>query len=299
MRLMYRQWSKNRTARSWPGGDYQRRFLRVSTTDASRQEVQDAATPQLKRAMKTPGFHALMIAVLIVLSSCRPASSDAPIVDSDHYQSAEPSRDGIGKIYMGREISHVMGHLGAGWLERPEREREERTDLLVAQLPLQLDSVVADIGAGTGFFTFPIAKRVPEGVVFAVDIQQEMIDIVEMRKATLGVDNVTTVLSTIDDLRLPNGSMDVILIVDAYHEFSHPREMGKAMANALKPGGALVLVEYRAEDPSVPIKRLHKMSEEQARKEMRAVGLEWEATGDFLPQQHFLIFRKPGVSPAS
>lgn len=240
--------------------------------------------------MHTPNWPFLIVAVL---SACQPASSDAPIVHSSHYESAEPSRDGIGKIYMGREISHVMGHLGAGWLERPEREREERTDLLIERLPLRPDSIVADIGAGTGYFSFPIAERIPDGMVFAVDIQQEMLDIMETRKATLGVENITNVRGDVDDPRLPNATVDVILIVDAYHEFSQPFEMGEAMARALKPGGALILIEYRAEDPSVPIKALHKMSEEQARKEMRAIGLEWEATGDFLPQQHFLVFRKP------
>ena len=209
------------------------------------------------------------------------------------YEQVRPSRDGIGTVYMGREISHVMGHLGAAWLERPEREREERTDLLIENLPLEADDVVADIGAGTGYFSFPMASRVPDGKVLAVDIQQEMLDIIEKRRNESGIENVDTILGTETDPRLPDGAVDLVLIVDAYHEFSHPREMGRAIASALKPGGRLVLIEYRGEDPSVPIKPLHKMTEAQAKKEMSGVGLEWERTGDFLPQQHFLVFRKP------
>ena len=196
---------------------------------------------------------------------------------------------------MGREISHVMGHLGAGWLERPEREREERTDLLISRLPLEPDDVVADIGAGTGYFSFPVAARVPEGQVLAVDIQPEMLNLIEARKSETGLDNVTAVLGTVEDPNLPAAAVNLIFIVDAYHEFSHPREMGEAMVRSLVPGGKLVLIEYRGEDPRVPIKPLHKMTERQVRKEMAALGLNWLRTDDYLPQQHVLIFEKPGV----
>jgi ubiquinone/menaquinone biosynthesis C-methylase UbiE len=213
------------------------------------------------------------------------------------YEFAAASRDGIGKFYMGREISQVMGHLGAAWLERPTREREERTDLLIDNLPLKADSVVADIGAGTGYFSFGIAKRVPQGEVLAVDIQREMLDMIEARKADGPVKNVTTILGTPSDPHLPEAAVDLILIVDAYHEFSHPREMAEAMVRSLVPGGSLVLIEYRAEDPAVAIKPLHKMTAAQAIAEMRAVGLTWERTENFLPQQHFLVFRRPaGIS---
>ena len=214
--------------------------------------------------------------------------------DLNHYTEKTPSRDGIGKVYMGREISFVMGHLAAGWLERPEREREERTDLLISRLPLSPDDTVADIGAGTGFFSIPMAKRVPDGRVLAVDIQQEMLDIIDQRKRSGAPENIVTVLGSITDPNLPSNEVDLILIVDAYHEFSHPYEMGRAMVSALKPGGLLVLIEYRAEDPSVPIKPLHKMSEKQAIDEMNAIGLQHLRTEDFLPQQHFLVFEKPG-----
>jgi len=239
-----------------------------------------------------------IVFLLAVASAC----SGAPDVegagesdDSGRYSEKRASRDGIGKVYMGREISHVMGHLAAGWLERPERERQERTDLLIERLPLSPDDVVADIGAGTGYFSFPMAKRVPDGKVIAVDIQQEMLDMIEARKADGAAANIETVLGTITDPGLPSNGVDLILIVDAYHEFSHPFEMGTAMADALKPEGKLILIEYRAEDRSVPIKPLHKMSEKQAIDEMRAIGLQHVRTGDFLPQQHFLVFEKPAT----
>ena len=233
-----------------------------------------------------------LLLLLCVALSC------AATADDGHYRFETPSRDGTGKIYMGREISHVMGHRGAGWLERPDRQREERTDLLVGRLPLQADQVVADIGAGTGYFSFPVAERVPNGRVLAVDIQPEMLAIIEQRKRDRGVYNVEPVMGTITDPRLPAGGVDLIFIVDAYHEFSHPREMATAMFEALRPGGKLVLVEYRAEDPTVPIKPLHKMSEAQARKEMKAVGFHWLETGAYLPQQHVLVFAKPPLGAA-
>ena len=160
-------------------------------------------------------------------------------------------------------------------------------------LPLKDDSIVADIGAGTGYFSFRIAERVPRGKVLAVDIQPEMLDIIEARKESGAALNVETVLGTERDPRLPAASVDLILLVDAYHEFEWPREMGMALVRALRPGGTLVLVEYRGEDPSVPIKRLHKMTRRQASDEMQAVGLNWERTERFLPQQHFMVFRRP------
>lgn len=233
----------------------------------------------------------LLLMVLFVLPACsQPATQET--VDG-RYEMRSPSRDGIGKVYMGREISHVMGYQGAGWLERPSREAEERTDLLIENLPLEPDDVIADIGAGTGYFTFPMAERVPEGKVYAVDIQQEMLDIITERMKANGAQNVEPIKGTIQSTNLPESAVDLVLFVDVYHEVSHPYELMESVVNALKPGGKVILIEYRAEDPSVPIKRLHKMSQEQAKKEMAAVGLEWIETKDFLPQQHFLVFEKP------
>lgn len=241
---------------------------------------------------------ATMLPALMLAAACGAgspadgASTDAAATDDGRYRYGRATRDGIGKFYMGREISHVMGHRAAGWLERPGRESEERTDLVVDNLPVAPDSVVADIGAGSGYFTFPVSRRVPEGKVLAVDIQPEMLALVEARREQAGADNVETVLGDETDPNLAPDSVDVAFIVDAYHEFSHPYEMGRAIAAALKPGGRLVLVEYRAEDRSVPIKPLHKMSEAQVVREMATIGLELERNGDFLPQQHFLVFRR-------
>lgn len=211
------------------------------------------------------------------------------------YTTRSPSRDGIGKVYLGREISGVMGHLGAGWLERPEREREERTDLFIGRLALEPDDVVADIGAGTGYFSFPVAARVPDGRVLAVDIQPEMLALIEDKRDRLGVDNVEPVRGTIADPNLPVGEVDLAFIVDAYHEFSHPWEMARGIHRALRPGGRLVLVEYRGEDRTVPIKPLHKMTEAQARRELEAAGFAWLRTDDYLPWQHVLVFEKSAL----
>ena len=236
-----------------------------------------------------------MMYLSLVFGACG-LRADADL-ENAYYTEGPPNRDGIGKFYMGREISQVMGHLGAGWLERPERERQERTDLLIAGLSLSKDFVVADIGAGTGYFSFPVAQRVPEGKVIAVDIQPEMLARIEQQKALEDVANVETVLGEADDPKLPESEIDLAFIVDAYHEFSFPREMGEHLKESLKPGGQLVLVEYRAEDPRVPIKRLHKMSEVQVKQEMAAIGLDWVRTESYLPQQHVLIFQKPRAQP--
>ena len=211
----------------------------------------------------------------------------------EFYKPGPKSYDGIGKYYMGREISQVMGHLGATWLERPGRVKEERTDLLIKNLGLEKHHNAADIGAGTGFFSFPMSEMVTEGKVFAVDIQNEMLDIVRKRMKTRGTTNVVPTLGTIQDTKLPAGEVDLVLMVDAYHEFSHPREMMLSIVKGLRKGGRVVLIEYREEDPKVMIKPRHKMSQVQAKKEMKAVGLEWQETKDFLPKQHFMVFVKP------
>ena len=199
---------------------------------------------------------------------------------------------GIGKFYMGREISFVMGHQAAGWLNRPGRIQEEMPDEVVANMKLEPTHVVADIGAGSGYFSFRIAKLVPEGKVLAVDIQQEMLDIVEATKAKEGVTNIEGVKVTIDNPNLPMNSIDAAIMVDAYHEFSHPFEMINGIYNALRPGGRIFLLEYRGEDASVPIRPLHKMTQEQVIKEMGVFGLEWTETLDFLPWQHMMVFTK-------
>ncbi|GAB4034645.1 class I SAM-dependent methyltransferase [Spirosoma jeollabukense] len=240
----------------------------------------------------------LWILLFVFITACGQGSSQqqsATTVSTDStkvYRFGEASRDGIGKIYQNREIAQVMGHLGASWLERPEREREERTDLLLKALNLKPTDVVADIGAGTGFFTFLMAPKLPQGKVLAVDIQPEMITYLNEGKAKRNITNVQPVLGTESDPKLPASSTDLAILIDAYHEFSYPREMMNHIVSALKPGGRVVLVEYRSEDPNVPIKELHKLSVAQATKEMKAAGLKLIKNDDRLPQQHIMFFGK-------
>lgn len=241
--------------------------------------------------LRLKGLYAVAVGVIALFGGHQALAEGIEQV----YRYDAPSTDGIGKFYMGREISHVMGHQGAAWLERAGRVRQERTDLVIKHLPVEEDSVVADIGAGTGFFTFPVAERVPSGRVYAVDIQQEMLDIVLSKRQARGVVNVEPVLGAETRLNIADESLDLAFVVDAYHEFSHPFEMGQSIFAALKPGGRFVLIEYRAEDPGVPIKPLHKMSERQVGREMAALGFVWERTARFLPQQHFIVFMKPGA----
>jgi protein-L-isoaspartate O-methyltransferase len=201
--------------------------------------------------------------------------------------------DGIGKFYMGREIAQVMGHLAAGWLERPEREQEEKSSELWKLLKVKEGDVVADVGAGSGYHTFMLAKMVgPKGKVYAVDIQKEMLDIIRARIKAFKIKNVVPVMGSISDPKLPAGQVDMIMMVDVYHEFSHPYEMTQAMVKALKPGGRLIFVEYRLEDPKVPIKLLHRMSEKQVMKEMEPFPLRHSTTIGDLPWQHVIVFEK-------
>ena len=209
------------------------------------------------------------------------------------YKQGTRSRDGIGKFYMGREISHVMGHQGAEWLERPEREHEEMPNALVELLKLKEGDVVADIGVGTGYIARRISPKIGEtGTLYGVDIQQEMLDLLAEKMAELGITNVKGALGTITDPKLPPESVDLAIMVDVYHEFSHPYEMMQNICRALKTGGRVAFVEYRAEDRSVPIKRLHKMSELQVIKEATPHPLVWVETLDDLPWQHVIIFEK-------
>jgi protein-L-isoaspartate O-methyltransferase len=202
--------------------------------------------------------------------------------------------NGIGKFFLGREIAHVMGHQAAGWLERPEREEEERTDLAVKALGLKAGEAVADIGCGTGYYASRMARVVGEkGTVYGVDIQQEMLDLLTKKMRLMSITNVKPVLGTVQDPKLPPESCDLMLLVDVYHEFDFPYEMVRAMIPALKKGGRLVLIEFRKEDPKVPIKEVHKMSEAQMKKEMALhPELEWVETKPDLPQQHIIFFRR-------
>ena len=233
--------------------------------------------------------------ILIVLWSLLVLSATlakAAVEAEGLYTHGVPTRDGIGKFYFGREISQVMGHRGAAWLERQSRVRDEAPNEAVQAMQLASDTVVADIGAGTGYFTFRLAALVPEGRVYAVDIQPEMLDIIRKRMQRGPVENVIPVKGQKDNPMLPAGEIDAVLLVDAYHEFAYPYEMMRAIVRALRPGGKVYLIEYRGEDPRIPIKPLHKMTQQQAIREMQAVGLAWVETKDFLPTQHFMVFEK-------
>jgi FkbM family methyltransferase len=201
--------------------------------------------------------------------------------------------NGIDKWYMGRQIAHVMSHYGISWLERPEREQEEGSSILMKNLALKPEMVVADIGAGSGYYSVRMARLVDRGKVYAVDVEEQMIRYLEKRINTEKISNIIPLRCTEQSARLPKSSVDVVLLVDVYHEFSYPYEMGRSMLDGLKPGGRLYLVEYRMEDPEVPIKTVHKMSAAQAIKELTAAGFLFERNLTNLPWQHCLVFSKP------
>jgi precorrin-6B methylase 2 len=207
------------------------------------------------------------------------------------YERGPASADGIGKRYMGREIAQVMGWQGAPWLERSEREKEERTDLLLAELRLRPGMTVADVGAGTGYIARRMARAVgPGGKILAVDVQPEMLRLLADASRREGLPQIVPVLGAPDDAKLPADSVDLAVMVDVYHELEHPFEVVASVVRALKPGGRLVFVEYRAEDFAVPIKALHKMSLAQVRREAAAHPLDFDRVGASLPWQHVVVF---------
>lgn len=213
------------------------------------------------------------------------------------YKKGDPN--GIGKWYMGREISYVMGHQGMDWLERPEREKEENTNLMIQNMDIQPGDTIADVGAGSGYHVFKMAPMAQEGLILAVDIQDEMLETINRRKRKAGIKNVLIVKGTEQSTNLPENSVDKVLMVDVYHEFEYPVEMMASITNALRPDGKLFLIEYRAEDYTVPIKRIHKMSKRQAVKEMKAAGMKLEKNIRNLPWQHCLVFIKDSSSKNS
>lgn len=227
-----------------------------------------------------------------LLTTCEAQQSSTSASTQDTYTFSTSTRDGIGKYYLGREISHVMGHLGASWLERAEREREENVSQAIENMQLKPHEVIADIGAGSGYYTFRMAEKVPEGKVLAVDLQPEMLDIMRQKIKQNKIKNVKLIQGQENKPNLPKNSIDMAMMVDVYHELSYPKEMMQEIVSALKPDGRFILLEYRMEDPKVPIKRLHKMSLKQAVKEMKAVGLKLQENIDNLPWQHFMVFVK-------
>jgi ubiquinone/menaquinone biosynthesis C-methylase UbiE len=233
----------------------------------------------------------IALAALSVLAFLR----QEKLPDPPPYETREKhDPNGINKWYLGREIAHFMGPGGIPWLDRPEREDEEQPAKVIDAMELKGGEVIADLGAGSGYFTFRLAPKVGEqGKVLAVEIQDEMIAELKKRIEKNKVANVETVKCTDRDPKLPEGGVDIVLMVDVYHEIAFPYEVMTAIRKALKPGGRMVFVEYRKEDPKVPIKEVHKMSEEQLKKEMAVVGLEHVKTVGTLPRQHIAIFARP------
>lgn len=262
----------------------------------------------------TPFFRTIRVSFLAVIVACsvsadfprmtallhaQPSAQDSeskPGANSTRYEMREKhDPNGIGKFYFDREIARVMTFHGAPWLERTEREEEERLSLLIESLKLKKGDVVADIGAGSGVLTVMMAKEIGDtGSVFAVDIQQEMLDLLATKMNRLDVRNVQLVLGTEKSPKLKKASIDLAIMVDVYHEFEFPYEMMLEISAAMKPGGRVVFVEYRREDPQVPIKLVHKMSVDQVKKEMGLpeFGLRFQKTIDTLPRQHILIFER-------
>ncbi len=240
----------------------------------------------------SPRFLAVLFCSVVCLPAFAEDKAQPPAGLYETHQDHDPN--GIGVFYMDREIAHVMGHQAADWLERPEREEEEKSDMMVEALKFRPGEVVADIGCGSGYISRKIAKKIaPGGTVYGVDIQQEMLDLLAKRMAMFRIDNVKPIMGAETDPKVPAGSCDTMIMVDVYHEFDHPWEMTRNMIAGLKKGGRLVFVEYRKEDPSVPIKEVHKMSVEQVKKEMGIQPeLEFVESIETLPRQHVIVFRK-------
>ncbi|WP_069660126.1 class I SAM-dependent methyltransferase [Arcticibacter eurypsychrophilus] len=208
------------------------------------------------------------------------------------YSFKDPSENGTGKVYMGREIAQIMSFEGLAWLERNSRSIEENTNLAISKLPVAKNSVVADIGAGSGFYTFHIAPKVREGKVYAVEIQNDALSYLKKKATEFMFTNVAVVKGGEKSPNLPAGTIDLAILVDVYHELLYPHEFLQSIKQALKPNGKLLLIEYKQEDPSVAIKTENKMSVKQVRKELEANGYHIVQNGQFMPIQHFLVFQK-------
>lgn len=227
-----------------------------------------------------------IISLLICLVSVQVLAQES----NERYTYKKGDPQGINKWYMGRQIAYVMGFQGMAWLERQEREQEERTSLLLQNMDLQSTDVIADIGAGSGYHVFQMAPKTKEGKIYAVDIQPEMLAAIASRKEKEGYDHIETIKGSLKSVELPPNSIDKVLMVDVYHEFEYPFEIMETIKEALKPTGKIYLIEYRKEDRRVPIKEIHKMTEKQAIKEMNAVGFVLEENLSNLPWQHCMVF---------
>jgi ubiquinone/menaquinone biosynthesis C-methylase UbiE len=232
-----------------------------------------------------------MRAALVALLALWASAAHAEPLGQRYEHRAAHDADGIGKFYLGREIAQVMGPGGILWLERIERETQEQPQLVIDALEIKSGQTIADLGAGSGYYSFRIAPLVgPAGKVLAIDIEPAMLDAIAQRARREHIGNVATVRSSAQDPHLAPGSVDLLFMVDVYHELEYPYEMLTNVRTALKPRGRVALIEYRAEDPDVLIKPLHKMSERQVRREMQAAGFKHVKTVRTLPLQHLILF---------
>ena len=238
--------------------------------------------------MKKFNILLFLLTTLLLSNEC---AGQKPSADKK-YTFKRADFNGIGKWYMGREIAYVMGFEGIGWLERSDREKEENVSSLIQNMGIKYNDTIADIGAGSGYHVFRMAPLANKGLVYAVDIQGEMLMQIEKTKESSKIRNVETILGSENSVYLPKNSVDKILMVDVYHEFNFPVEMIASMKNGLKPNGQLFLIEYRGEDSKVPIRKIHKMTEKQAVKEMEAAGFKLKENIDNLPWQHCMVFIK-------
>lgn len=229
----------------------------------------------------------LFLILLVCFSNCAVQNTSKEIYT---YEKGDPN--GIGKWYQGREIASVMGFEGIEWLERPERETEESSIKLINNMNIHPNDVIADIGAGSGYHVFKMVPIAREGLIYAVDIQEEMLETIRLKKENSVYKNIETIKGSEESVNLPENSIDKILMVDVYHEFSNPKEMMASIKKALRPNGKIFLVEYRGEDPLVPILKVHKMTEKQAIKEMKAAGFKLNKNINNLPWQHCMVFVK-------
>jgi precorrin-6B methylase 2 len=227
--------------------------------------------------------------ILFYLFSFNLSTAQETQVD-DPYTFKNGSYLGTGKWYKEREIAHVMGFQGMDWLERPEREAEESATTLLQNMDIKATDVIADIGAGSGYHVFRMAGLATEGTIYAVDIQDEMLFVMDEKKEVLDITNVKVIKGSEQSVNISENTLDKVLMVDVYHEFSYPFEMIQSIKKSLRPEGKIYLIEYRGEDPKVPIKKLHKMTESQAILEMKAAGFVLFKNINNLPWQHCMVF---------
>jgi len=232
----------------------------------------------------------LLLLLALTMTACGQTIKDNN--DEETYTFKDGDPNGIGKWYMGREIAHVMGYQGINWLERSDREKEENTSQLLKNMNIQPGDTIADVGAGSGYHAFKMAKLATEGFIYAVDIQPEMLQAISVKQSEQQVNNIQTIQGSEKSINLDENSVSKILLVDVYHEFNFPKEMIESMHKFLTSDGKIYLIEYKAEDANIPIKEIHKMSEKQAVKEFEASGFRLEQNIENLPWQHCLIFVK-------